>query len=217
MRRIVNTVGASYFYFEKFQGTAAAWPRVRFPKCEPLTEEFAKRVAQLPRLVAEKADTAWKWFFTDAVNSRRDLPSPAGVAAFWSAVDQADVTGKMLLAGDEKTWRALIASFKDTDKYKNDLSKSMRDQYARHLRVIEEAWGRRSRARAHSAGDPAGHRHRVQGHPAGRPCLPEHADRPDQFTGSRAGIAMTIRPRRRRKPASRRRTSHGRRRRLTCG
>jgi hypothetical protein len=81
MRRIVNTVGASYFYFEKFQGTAAAWPRVRFPKCEPLTEEFAKRVAQLPRLVAEKADTAWKWFFTDAVNSRRDLPSPAGVAA----------------------------------------------------------------------------------------------------------------------------------------
>ncbi len=47
----------------------------------------------------------------------------------------------MLLAGDKKPGRALVASFKDTDKYKDELSKSMRDQYARHLRVIEEAWG----------------------------------------------------------------------------
>jgi len=143
MRRIVNSVGASYYYFEKFRRTAAAWPRIRFPKCEPLTEEFAKRVVQLPRLVAEKTDATggWKWFFIDAVNSRRDLPAPSNCTAFWAAVDKADETGKMLLAGDKKTWRALVASFKDTDKYKDELSKSMRDQYARHLRVIEEAWG----------------------------------------------------------------------------
>jgi hypothetical protein len=85
----------------------------------------------LADLTATSTNTgAWKWFFTDAINSRREMPSPADYTAFWTAVDKADETGKMLLAGDKKTWRALVASFQDTDKYKDELSKSMRDQYA---------------------------------------------------------------------------------------
>jgi hypothetical protein len=117
MRRIVNSADRSYFYFEKFRRTSAAWPRVRFPKFEPLTEKFAKRTAQLQRLVAEKSDSGdtWRWFFIDAVHVRRNLPAPADRSAFWAAVDRAEETGKM--------WHALVASFK---AQKNSLTMSRR-------------------------------------------------------------------------------------------
>jgi hypothetical protein len=137
---VTKPSGRKYLYFSKFRRTDREWPRVRILD-EPLTEGFARRVAQLPRLEAIKSESgAWAWTFLDAIDRKRDLPSPDDIAAFWTAVDKAEETGAMLLAGDRKTWRALIARFKDSDGY-TALSKSMRDQYNRYIKVIEAAWG----------------------------------------------------------------------------
>ncbi|MHC2842860.1 integrase [Bradyrhizobium diazoefficiens] len=137
---ITKPNGRRYLYFSKFRRTEREWPRVRILD-EPLTEGFARRIAQLPRLEAVKtASGVWAWTFLDAIDRKRDLPLPDDVAPFWAAVDKAEETGKMLLAGDRKTWRALIARFKDSDGYAG-LSKSMSDQYNRYIKVVEAAWG----------------------------------------------------------------------------
>jgi len=132
--------GRRYLYFSKFRWTEREWPRVRILD-EPLTEAFARRVGQLARIEAVRSETgSWSWTFKDAIDQARDLPLPNDAAAFWAAVDKAEETGRMLLAGDRKTWRSLIARYKDNDAYEK-LSKSMRDQYDRYIRVIEAAWG----------------------------------------------------------------------------
>jgi hypothetical protein len=135
-----TATGRRYLYFSKFRRTEREWPRVRILD-EPLTEGFARRINQLPRLEAVRSVSGgWTWTFLDAIGHKRELPVADDVAAFWVAVDKAEETGNMLLAGDRKTWRALIARFKDSDAYAA-LSKSMRDQYNRYIRVIEAAWG----------------------------------------------------------------------------
>lgn len=137
---ITKPNGRRYLYFSKFRRTDREWPRVRIT-AEPLTEEFARPIAQLPRLEAVKSESgAWAWSLLDAIDRKREVPSPDDVAAFWTAVDKAEETGRMLLAGDRKTWRALVARFKDGDAY-SALSESMRSQYNRCIKVIEAAWG----------------------------------------------------------------------------
>lgn len=137
---ITKPNGRRYLYFSKFRRTEREWPRVRILD-EPLTEGFARRIAQLPRLKAVKAESgAWAWTFLDAIDRKRELPAADDVKAFWAGVDKADETGRMLLAGDRKTWRALVARYKDSDACA-ELSDSMRSQYNRYIKVIEAAWG----------------------------------------------------------------------------
>lgn len=146
-----NSSGRRYYFYEKYRGTARAWPRVILPT-DPMSEEFARRIALLDRLEASNASGDWKWIFRDATDRRHDLPAPADAAAFWSAVDKAEVIGKKLAAGERKTFSALIVEFKDSAAFKvrpdgvpkrkgNGLSQSTHDQYKRHLDDIEKAWG----------------------------------------------------------------------------
>jgi hypothetical protein len=60
---ITKPNGRRYFLFSKFRRTEREWPRVRILD-EPLTEGFARRIAQLPRLKAVKAESgAWPCTF----------------------------------------------------------------------------------------------------------------------------------------------------------
>lgn len=139
--RPVTKPGRTYYYFEKFRRTSKQWPRVRIPG-EPLSEEFAKRTAYLPRLDAVKHDTgAWSWFFFDVTDRRHALPASTDCEAFWAAVDKADDIGRKLQAGIRKTFAALITEFKEHKSYTEDISDSTRAQYDRNLEMIKEAWG----------------------------------------------------------------------------
>lgn len=141
VRTVLKPNGRSYYYFEKFRRTASAWPRVRIPS-EPLSEEFAQRVARLPRLEAIRDKTgAWSWVFVDATDRNHPLPAPADYAAFWAAVDKADEIGRKLQAGIRKTFSSLILEFKEHEVYTDKIADSTREQYNRYMSIIEEAWG----------------------------------------------------------------------------
>jgi hypothetical protein len=130
----------TYYYFEKFRRTAGQWPRVRLP-ATPLSEEFARRIEQLPRLEAVRSGETWSWSFLDVSGRRHTLPAPADYAAFWAAVDKAEKIGKALAAGERKTFSALIVEFKDSAAYTDNIAESTREQYDRCMDAIEAAWG----------------------------------------------------------------------------
>jgi hypothetical protein len=133
--------GRTYYYYSTFRRTEREWPRVRIP-AEPLSEEFAKRAAQLPRLDAVKDEAdAWSWFFLDITDRRHPLPASKDCVAFWAAVDKADDIGRKLAAGIRKTFSALIVEFKEHEAYTDNISDSTRDQYDRYIETIKEAWG----------------------------------------------------------------------------
>lgn len=141
VRPIHKPNGRSFLYFEKYRRTARAWPRVRIP-CPPLSEEFARRALQLPRLLAVKDDAGnWTWTFLDVTDRAHTLPQPADCAAFWTAVDKADTIGKALAAGIRKTFSSLIVEFKESNAYLKDISDSTREQYDRYMVMIGDAWG----------------------------------------------------------------------------
>jgi hypothetical protein len=151
VRAISKPNGRSIYYYEKFRRTKRAWPRVRIP-AEPLSELFARRVTQLPRLDARQAaDGAWAWSFLDVTDRRHPLPAPADCETFWTAVDKADDIGRKLHAGIRRTFSALIVEFKESAAYQSNvdengqkragLSESTRDQYERCMTAIESAWG----------------------------------------------------------------------------
>jgi hypothetical protein len=130
----------TYYYFEKFRRTAGQWPRVRLP-ATPLSEEFARRIEQLPRLEAVRSGETWSWSFLDVSGRRHTLPAPADYEAFWAAVDKAEKIGKALAAGERKTFSALIVEFKDSAAYTDNIAESTREQYDRCMDAIEAAWG----------------------------------------------------------------------------
>jgi hypothetical protein len=141
VRPVTKPNGTSYYYFEKFRRTPRAWPRVRIP-AEPLSEEFAKRVTQLPRLEAfMDASGVWGWLFVDVTDRRHPMPAPADCAAFWTAVDKADEIGRKLQAGIRKTFASGIVEFKEDRAYATDISDATREQYGRCMDLIREAWG----------------------------------------------------------------------------
>lgn len=130
-----------YYYFAKFRGTAAAWPRIPLPT-DPQSVEFAKRVELCQRINASKGTAgSWTWTFTDAAGRIVTVPAPTDGAAFWSAVDKAEDLGRRHLAGERKTFSALIADYKDSDAFKLTLSDGSRREYRRYLDDIERAWG----------------------------------------------------------------------------
>jgi hypothetical protein len=138
--------------YQKFRGTAAAWPRIKLPS-DPFSEEFARRVSLCGQLDAVKRnDGDWVWHFADVTGRRHELPAPQpDPEAFWAAVEKADAVGKQLAAGQRKTFSALIVEFKDSNafqlnvdedgKERPGLAKSTRGQYKRHLADIDAAWG----------------------------------------------------------------------------
>ncbi|WP_043159309.1 hypothetical protein [Bradyrhizobium sp. Ai1a-2] len=133
--------GRTYYYYSKFRRTEREWPRVRIT-AEPLSEEFAKRAAQLDKLDAVKsAEGVWSWFFTDVTDRRHPLPEPADHRLFWEAVDKAEKIGIQVKAGNTRSFRALIAEFKKHNAYTKDIGESMREQYDRYIEIIEAAWG----------------------------------------------------------------------------
>lgn len=141
VRPVHKNNGRTYYYFEKFRRTAKQWPRVRMPGI-PLSEEFAKRVDQLPRLDAVKdAAGAWTWSFLDVTERRHHLPEPADPEAFWKAIDKAEDIGRKLAAGIRRTFSSLIVEFKDSAAYTDDIVESTREQYDRCMDSIEAAWG----------------------------------------------------------------------------
>ncbi len=138
--------------FQKFRGTAAAWPRVKLPS-DPFSEEFVRRVLLCNRLDAtRRGDGDWLWHFVDVCDRRHQLPLPQPDSdAFWAAVEKADAVGKQLAAGERKTFSALIIEFKDSAAYQLNvdadgkkrpgLAEATRDQYERHLDDIDAVWG----------------------------------------------------------------------------
>ncbi|MBR0947254.1 hypothetical protein ABIF65_003799 [Bradyrhizobium japonicum] len=141
VRPVPKPNGRTYYYFEKFRRTPRQWPRVRIP-ADPLSLEFARWTAYLPRLDATKdAAGEWLWAFLDVTDRRHELPAPADCSAFWAAVDKADDIGRKLQAGVRRTFSSLIVEFKEHRAYTDDIGQSMRDQYDRYMGMIEEAWG----------------------------------------------------------------------------
>ncbi|MCP1779429.1 integrase [Bradyrhizobium japonicum] len=141
VRPVPKPNGRTYYYFEKFRRTKQQWPRVRIP-ADPLSVEFARWAALLPRLDASQDATgAWSWSFLDVMDRRHDLPAPADCAAFWAAVDKADDIGRKLQAGIRRTFSSLIVEFKSHRAYTDDIGDSMREQYDRYMATIEAAWG----------------------------------------------------------------------------
>jgi hypothetical protein len=132
--------GRVYIYYEKFRGTARAWPRVSLPS-DPFSTEFVRRVQQCERLAAARDDSGqWTWRITDAVGRLCPLPDPKQAHAFWDAVDKAEKIGTQLAAGDRKTFAALVREYRDSDAF-NTLAKETRSGYSRYLGIIEESWG----------------------------------------------------------------------------
>jgi hypothetical protein len=140
VRPITKANGRRYYYFEKFRGTPQAWPRVPLPP-DPLSEEFARRSAQCERLELQKTDEKCIFQFVGLTGLRHDLPSPNDAEAFWKAVDKAEDIGKKLAAGERKTFSALIAEFKASAAYQDDITQSTRDGYEHHLDTIDKIWG----------------------------------------------------------------------------
>lgn len=140
VRPVSKKNGRTFYYYEKFRRTSRQWPRVRLPDA-PLSEEFARRVDQLPRLDALKSGAAWTWSFLDVMERRHTLPDPTDHEAFWRSVDKAEKVGKALAAGERKTFSALIVEFKDHAAYTDDIAQSTREQYDRCMDAIEAVWG----------------------------------------------------------------------------
>jgi hypothetical protein len=140
VRPVSKKNGRTFYYYEKFRRTARQWPRVRLPDA-PLSEEFARRIEQLPRLDALKSGGTWAWSFLDVMERRHALPDPADHEGFWKAVDKAEKVGKALAAGERKTFSALIVEFKEHAAYTDDIAESTREQYDRCMDAIEAVWG----------------------------------------------------------------------------
>jgi hypothetical protein len=158
--------GRRYFAYQRFRGTPRAWPRVQLP-ADPLSADFVRRCKLCEQLAATRDGDAWHWHFIDVGGRRHALPAPADSDAFWTAVEKADDIGKKLAAGERRTFSALITEFKASAAYqlkseamapaeepvesdgakkkrkkkRRGLAKSTRDQYGRHLKDIDAAWG----------------------------------------------------------------------------
>jgi hypothetical protein len=139
VRPVRKPNGRTYYYFEKFRGTAEAWPRVPLP-ADPLSEDFARRLLQCERLELHILGENCTLRFRDCADRIHDLPAPTAADAFWKAVDKAEDIGKKLSAGERKTFSSLIAEFKNHAAYLTDIGDVMRDQYDRNILAIEEAW-----------------------------------------------------------------------------
>jgi integrase len=139
VRPVHKQNGRTFYYFEKFRRTVKQWPKIRMPD-DPMSPEFIRRKDLIDRLDAVRDEKGWHWFFVDVSDRRQELPDPKDHAAFWAAVEKADETARKLLAGERKTFSALILEYKDSDAWKA-IAESTQDQYSRHLDDINAAWG----------------------------------------------------------------------------
>lgn len=131
--------GRVFYYYERYRNTPRAWPRLALP-LSPQSPEFWQRAQQYECLEAERGGETWAWHYRVASGRAYDLPNPKeGIEAFWKALDAAEKAERDLLAGEGKTFRALIAAYKDSPAYEK-LSASSKSDYDRYLDVILVAW-----------------------------------------------------------------------------
>lgn len=133
--------GRIFYYYERFRGTPRAWPRLALP-FHPQAPEFWLRCRQCERLDAQpREDGTWSWAWLSEAGRRYDLPDPkgeAGTDAFWKAIDKAEAADAGYVAGVNKTFRALIAQYKEHADYKK-LSPSSKGDYDRYLNEVLRA------------------------------------------------------------------------------
>jgi len=131
--------GRVFIYFEKFRGTAHAWPRIPLP-VDPFSPEFSLRVEQSGRVLAKKDGDTWTWQFIDIVGHLHDICDPKN-KNFWPEVDAAEKIGREVAAGERKTFAALIAEYKESDAYKVVLGEGSKEGYDIYLEDIRAALG----------------------------------------------------------------------------
>lgn len=131
--------GRVFYYFERFRGTARAWPRIALP-FDPSAPEFWARADLCTRLDAEPEGEGVRIFLSGAEDRQYDLPAPRDAGAFWRAVDAAVEAEADAAAGQGKTFRALVAAFKTSDAW-TSLAASSRSDYGRYLDIVLETWG----------------------------------------------------------------------------
>lgn len=130
--------GRLFVYYERFRGTARAWPRLPL-LADTSDPEFWSRYRQYDRLEATADGEVWRWRLGGDAGRSYPLPDPrADRAAFWASLDAADVLEARAASGELKTFRALVAEFKEVRLGK--LSAKTQGEYRRYLDVIEEAW-----------------------------------------------------------------------------
>jgi len=137
-----NPTGRIYYSFEKFRGTTRAWPVV--PLLQSAQDDaFWRRCRQCEALIAEQTGAGWTWAWTSGSGRSYPLPDPrsdGGPAAFWSAVDRAEVRDRSDDGQARRTFDALIEAYKAHPAYEKLADLTKRD-YDRHLRAIREDWG----------------------------------------------------------------------------
>jgi hypothetical protein len=131
--------GRAFLYYEKFRGTAQAWPRVPLPAA-PFSAEFSLRVEQCGRLLTRKDGEKWVWQFVDLSGRAHDICDPK-TKSFWPEVDAAEKVGRELAAGKPKTFAALITEYKESDAYKLVLGEGSKEGYDIYLEDIRVALG----------------------------------------------------------------------------
>lgn len=133
--------GRRYFYYERFRGTSRAWPRVRLP-FDPSSPEFWLRCHQYERLDTQRDPSGWRWLWVAESGRVYDLPNPdAGIEHFWKALDGIEAAERNTAAGENRTFRALVAAFKAPGgPFELKLGSSSRGDYDRYLGQILDAW-----------------------------------------------------------------------------
>lgn len=135
--------GTLFYYYEKFRGTLRAWPRVPLP-ADTGAPDFWVRCRQCESLQAVR-DLAgvWQWSWAAETGRTYSLPSPrtVGMAGFWQAVDDAVEREHRSSSNDNKTFRALVAEFKESKAWDKLSAGSSAADYERYLSVILDAWG----------------------------------------------------------------------------
>lgn len=133
--------GRRYFYYERFRGTSRAWPRVSLP-FDPSSPEFWLRCRQYERLETQRDPSGWRWLWVAESGRVYDLPNPdAGIEHFWKALDGIEAAERNTAAGENKTFRALVAAFKAPGgPFELKLGSSSRGDYDRYLGQILDAW-----------------------------------------------------------------------------
>jgi hypothetical protein len=132
--------GRVYYYFERYRGTARAWPRVALLE-EPPWPQFWVRCRQCERLDATRAAAgAWSWSYRAETGRAYPLPDPKD-KGFWAAVDEAEGKEKKRLASDGRTFAALIDEYQAHRAWTENLGASTRALYERYIAAIAAAWG----------------------------------------------------------------------------
>lgn len=132
--------GRLYFYYERNRNTPRAWPRLALPP-NPHSPDFWTVYERYEALEAVCRDQNWTFAWV-AVSGRSyeltDPRGPGGITAFWAAIERAVETEQLLVSGEGKTFRALVAQFRDSPSFPKGIS-TQRD-YNRYLKVVLDAW-----------------------------------------------------------------------------